>query len=223
MPISAQKLLTKIDELIELGREACEKEFPASRFHKAVPPEMFGKFHFGSLSFVRSVFGEEHPYFKKLNAMKGNGSVNVEAGIGLLESARLEIEQGWLTSLRGLVAADVFSDFLEMAEHFLQQDYKDPAAVMIGSVLEEHLRQLCTANKIPLEINQNGNLKGKKADTLNSDLTKADVYGKLDQKAVTFWLDLRNKAAHGHYAQYTKEQVVLMLQGVRDFILRKSI
>jgi hypothetical protein len=37
---------------------------------------------------------------------------------------------------------------------------------------------------------------------------------------VTAWLDLRNKAAHGQYADYTKEQVALTLQGVRDFISR---
>ena len=35
------------------------------------------------------------------------------------------------------------NDFLDMAYHLLENDYKDASAVMIGSVLEEHLRQLC--------------------------------------------------------------------------------
>jgi hypothetical protein len=43
---------------------------------------------------------------------------------------------------------------------------------------------------------------------------------KMDQKNVTAWLDLRNKAAHGHYEQYQKEQVALLISGVRDFITR---
>jgi hypothetical protein len=38
-----------------------------------------------------------------------------------------------------------------MAEHLLDQKYKDPAAVVVvGSVLEEHLRQLCTAAGLPV-------------------------------------------------------------------------
>jgi len=55
---------------------------------------------------------------------------------------------------------------------------------------------------------------------LNADLATSGVYGKLDQKNVTAWLDLRNKAAHGHYNEYTKEQVALLLNAVRDFVTR---
>ena len=62
--------------------------------------------------------------------------------------------------------------------------------------------------------------KPKKADQLNADLANASVYSKLDLKSVTSWLDLRNKAAHGKYSQYTKEQVQLMIQSVQDFMSR---
>jgi hypothetical protein len=44
-----------------------------------------------------------------------------------------------------------------------------------------------------------------------------DIYNLLVQKSVTAWLDLRNKAAHGHYTTYDTAQVNLMLAGVRDF------
>ena len=50
--------------------------------------------------------------------------------------------------------------------------------------------------------------------------TRAEVYSKLDQKNVTAWLDLRNKAAHGHYDQYESAQVGLLISGFRDFITR---
>jgi hypothetical protein len=49
-----------------------------------------------------------------------------------------------------------------------------------------------------------------------------DVYGKLDQKNVTAWLDLRNKAARSHYSEHTHEQVALLLGGVRDFFSADS-
>ncbi|HEY4905527.1 MAG TPA: hypothetical protein VIH89_18755 [Candidatus Sulfotelmatobacter sp.] len=137
--------------------------------------------------------------------------------VGILRALRDDYVSGNLQSVVELIHADVFADFLEMADYLLQQGYKDAAAVITGSVLEEHLRQLC--QKTGIVITQSGGAP-KKADTLNSDLAAAAVCSKLDQKSVTAWLDLRNKAAHGQYADYTKEQVALTLQGVRDFISR---
>ncbi len=104
-----------------------------------------------------------------------------------------------------------------MAEYLLEQGYKDAAAVIVGSVLEEHLRKL--AEKSGIALAQSGG-SPKKADGINSELAGATVYSKLDQKSITAWLDLRNKAAHGKYAEYTKEQATLALQGVRDFAVR---
>jgi uncharacterized protein (DUF2164 family) len=124
---------------------------------------------------------------------------------------------GYTQSVIELVHADIFADFLEMADYLLEQGYKDPAAVVTGSVLEEHLRKLCIKHGVPV-AKPDG--RPKTADTLNSELTGAGVYSLLDQKNVTAWLDLRNKAAHGKYSEYTKEQVALMLQAVRDFLSR---
>ena len=63
----------------------------------------------------------------------------------------------------------------------------------------------------------------KKADKLNADLAKAEIYNKLDQKNITAWLDLRNKAAHGKYNDYDKEQVRLLLDGITGFMSRVSV
>ncbi len=66
-----------------------------------------------------------------------------ESALGILEAIRDQIKGGWIETTKGLVTAEVFADFLEMAEHLLEQQYKDAAAVLVGGVLEEHLRQLC--------------------------------------------------------------------------------
>ena len=125
---------------------------------------------------------------------------------------------------KGLVSAEVFSDFLSMAEHLLSEHYKDPAAVLAGSVLEEHLRQLCQRNSIPIEpIRSDGTSVPLKADALKAELAKAGIYTALDQKQITAWLDVRNKAAHGKYAEYSEAQVDLMLRGVGEFITRTPI
>jgi hypothetical protein len=102
----------------------------------------------------------------------------------------------------------------------LDEGYKDAAAVIAGSALESHLRQLCMKNSIAIEVNPSKGIQPKKADSMNSDLGNANAISKLDQKNVTAWLDLRNKAAHGRYADYTRDQVVLLIAGVRDFVTR---
>lgn len=174
-----------------------------------------------SLSFISATYGKNHPYYAEFDrATKSSDLTNAEQGHAILLAIKHEIEKGWLLTIKQLVSAEIFSDFLEMSEHLLSQGYKDPAAVMIGSVLEENLRQLCTQNQIDIEIEKDDKYIAKKADRLNSDLAKAEVYTKLDQKAVTAWLDLRNKAAHGKYDEYTKAQVTLMQQGVTDFLAR---
>jgi hypothetical protein len=135
---------------------------------------------------------------------------------GVLKSLRSAYAQGYLTSLQELIHADIFADFLEMAEHLLSQGYKDPSAVMIGGVLEGHLRKLCLKHGVAI-TNTSG--EARKASQMNDDLAKV-AYDKLPQKGVTYWLDLRNKAAHGKYPEYDAREVTLMLQGVRDFVDR---
>lgn len=136
---------------------------------------------------------------------------------GALEALKYDYENGYLNSLTQLVHASVFADFLEMSQHLLDGGYKDPAAVLSGCVPEEHLRKLCDANSIPVD-DPSG--RARKADVLNADLAKANVYGKLDQKNVTAWLDLRNNAAHGKFSAYDAAQVALHIQSVRDFLSR---
>ncbi len=135
---------------------------------------------------------------------------------GVLRALKEAYEKDYLDNVAELIHADIFTDFVAMAEHLLSEGYKDPAAVIIGSVLEEQLRQLSVKNGIPTDFGG----KPKKADQLNADLSGNNVYSKLDQKSVTGWLDLRNKAAHGKYGEYTKEQVSILITAIQDFMVR---
>ena len=135
---------------------------------------------------------------------------------GILAALRSDVDGDYLQSLAELIRADLFSDFLSMAEYLLDGGYKEAAAVLIGGVLEEQLRSLAIKSGVPATVGS----RPIKVDQLNADLARANVYSVLYQKNVTAWLDLRNKAAHGKHAEYTKEQVVLMLQGVQDFAAR---
>lgn len=141
--------------------------------------------------------------------------------MGVVKALRDDLKGGYIRSLVELVHSEVFADFLEMAQHLCEAAYKDAAAVIAGSTLESHLRSLCSKAAIPVEVQKaGGRTEPKRADAMNSELAAAGGYSKLDQKAITAWLDLRNKAAHGKYAEYTQEQVSVMVSGIRDFIVR---
>lgn len=216
---------SRINQLLELAnRTMATKHSDRDGFSSYVNPELFFEFRMSSLSFILSMYGDKHPYYSDFNQkIVRPDPYDTEQGRGMLKSIKSEIDGGYLVTLKGIVSAEIFADFLEMAEHLLEQGYKDAAAVMIGSVLEEHLRQLCTKNGIALESFKSEKVIPKKADLLNSELSKESVYGKLDQKNVTAWLDLRNNAAHGKYHEYEKAQVVLMLQSVTDFMTRVKV
>lgn len=137
--------------------------------------------------------------------------------VAVLNALREDFAAGYATSVEELVHADVFGDFLEIADELLGKGYKDAAAVIGGSVLEEHLRKLASKSQLPTE---DSNGRPLKADTINADLAKASVYNKTEQKQVTAWLGLRNDAAHGHYDQYDQARVRLMLDGVTAFVVK---
>ncbi len=214
-----EKLLKRVDELIEQGNKVL-----ATLNNDWVDDGLFAGFRSASLSFLNKIFIPNHIYCSDFNiGVNAPRPEHVERGICILLSVKKEIEDGWLNKLKDLVTAEIFTDFLEMAEYFLSEEYKDPAAVIIGGVLEEHLRQLCQKNSIPIIITKGGKEVAIKANQLNQDLVKAGQYNKLEMKNVTAWLDLRNKAAHGKYSEYNKSQVDEMLQGVMGFITRNPL
>lgn len=137
----------------------------------------------------------------------------------VLHSCIWEIEQFGTLRFQELVHSDLFSDMLEAAEYLLGETYKDPAAVMAGGVLEQHLRELCRKHSIDATfINSKGDTKPKMIDAMNTDLAKASAYGKIEQKQVMAWAGIRNSAAHGEYGTYDGSQVRQMITGIRDFI-----
>jgi hypothetical protein len=219
-------LLKRLDQLLEHGQAVLKTGYSTGgqyNVNYVKSPEMAG-FRSASLSFIERVFGDGHPHFNQfLRKTEHEYRSDAEEGIEILKAIRAEIAGGWLVSVKGLVAAELFADFLEMAEHLLDAGYKDPAAVMIGSVLEEHLRQLCLKMEIPVEEERDGKTIPIKADRLNAELAKREAYSKLDQKQVTAWLDLRNNAAHGKYGAYNREQVKQFLSGSTEFMTRVSL
>jgi len=189
----------------------------------------FAELRSSGLSLIERIYSVKSIFYEDFNAYTnaqhirqvGPFAALMECS-GILRAVESEVDAGLLTTVKGVIAAEIFSDFLEMASYLLAEGYKDPAAVMIGGVLEEHLRQLCNKNEIGVIIQKDGKDIPKTADRMNAELAGANAYSKLYQKGVTSWLDLRNKAAHGQYSEYDKTQVEIMEQSVLDFITKTS-
>ncbi len=223
MKANSVELLKRIEFLEKQAQKTIETATQGS-LSKNISSALFHGFRSSTLSFLKATFETCHPFYVEFDQ---NTSIaryyELLKGIEILNSVKAEIQNGWFQTYKGLISSEIFSDFLEMANHLLDNKYKDPAAVMIGSVLEEHLRQLCNKYEIDTTIDREGDLIPKKADRLNSELASKDIYNKLDQKNITAWFDLRNKAAHGKYDEYTIDQVKIMQSGVSEFLARQQL
>jgi hypothetical protein len=100
-----------------------------------------------------------------------------------------------------------------MAQHLLDQGYKDPAASLCGAVLEDGLRRIAGNTKV--------NITGK--DDLNSlrdKLFQKKVTDRLAHQEITAWSTIRNSADHGKFGEYDNRQVKSMIDGARSFLIK---
>jgi len=140
---------------------------------------------------------------------------------GVLSALNTAYLDNLLISVQQRIHADIFEDFIEIAENFLQESekLKCPAAVMLGSVLESHIRKLCENNGIDTKIIKGDKEKFRHLHDMNVDLVKKGVYNSLFQGQIDVWYKIRSEAAHGNDIAYSKQQVIEMLSGIRRFII----
>lgn len=172
---------------------------------------------------IERLYGSESHYFQLLKAatqverfnyIHSNNHRHVSDLVGIFKAIKHDIKSGMLANFRSLIQAEIFADFLEMAEHLHREGYKDAAAVLLGAVFEDSLRKVADANGVNT-LNSKG--KPLTIDPLNAALAKKGVYNALVQKQITSWANLRNDAAHGHFGKYDAAQVQQMLLFVQKF------
>jgi hypothetical protein len=213
------QLVEQLDQITKLYENLAQRT--PHRDLSGVPESEHHKLVAMSRAAIRRIAGPSSEYMRHVEMVleddrKGWIGSKLTAIVGVVQSLRGDLVAGYLRTLGELLHAEVFGDLLEMADYLQGGGYKDAAAIITGAALESHLRRLAESNGIVVE--EEG--RPRKADQLNADLAKKEIYSKLDQKSVTAWLDLRNKAAHGKFAEYSKDQVALLMAGVRDFMLR---
>jgi hypothetical protein len=210
-----KRLVARLDELIAKADQVLAT-------HEPNPPNVIGfptlddasfsEWQTQSLAFLMNLLGEHHVYVESFREKVAGGYLgSVEAGKGILMAVREDVALGYLARVKALVAAELFSDFVEMGEHLLDAGYKDPAASLAGAVLENGLQQIATEQGIKLKARED-------LSSLNSKCAQAGVYNRLTQKKIQVWTGVRNHADHGEFDEYSASDVGEMLAGVTDFL-----
>ena len=209
--MEVDKVLKRLDTLISIGNTVSSACSLRERGTNVDAVEVFSQWRTSSLSFLNT-FPPEYIYSREFEGRcRALSLEDVEQGLGILRAAEDDIRGGYLQKVEMLVSAEVFYDFLDMAKHLLDNDYKDPAASLIGAVLEDGLRRICGNNNITVKSDDN-------ISSLNKKLADKDVYNRLKQREIEVWNKLRDYADHGHFDQYKPDDVNDMLKGVRSFL-----
>ena len=160
-----------------------------------------------------SACGRESEHFKSFTEAEEPRSLEGNSDrLGRLRAvflaAKEDFEGGYLSSVRNLVQAELFSTELEQARELLAAGYRIPAAVICGVVLETNLRGLCEKHS----------LAAGKLDKMNADLAKVGQYNSLVQKRITALAAIRNSAAHGNSAEFDDANVRSMIEEVEKLV-----
>lgn len=124
---------------------------------------------------------------------------------------------GGLVAVEEIVHADLFDDFLGMAQELLDKGFIGPAAVLAGSVLEGHLHKLALRSDIEL-TDENG--RARSVEAIGVDLRKRGVLTEVQRKSLAAWYAQRTEGAHGRSENLDPAEVGRTIDGVRDFIAR---
>jgi len=194
-----EKFIKKIDELIEKARSIQNYSD-------------FFEWKTSSENLINLICGQENDFYKNfVKHVVNRGPIFIQSGVGILKALKDALEQGYLKKIRHLVIAEVFTDFLDMAEHLLENGYKDAAAFLVGAVLENGLRKIAEKHNVTVKNNDDIN-------SLNTKLADQGIYNRIIQQQIQTWKRIRDAAAHGRFNEYNADQVKLMLEGVRKFL-----
>src|SRR5258708_6417787 len=108
-----------------------------------------------AISAVHRISGQRSPYSKDIDRLLHTLEplhMHMSSIMGVAKALLDDLKSGYLRSLVEIVHAEIFVDFLEMARHLCDSGYKDAAAVIAGSTLESHIRELCRKAGISVEV-----------------------------------------------------------------------
>ena len=190
-----QEIILKFRELIEKAERACNERSASPE--GMISGDLYFEVRTSALNLLSRIASEDSFYVRELREMDQPNPFVMK---GILNAALTDYSEGFMADNKLLVSAEIFADFLVQAEILLENDYKDAAAVVIRSVLEDGLRRLCVSNGVTSSSREG-------VHQLAEKLVRKSVLTSLQFKEIEAKKEVGNSAAHGRFEDYTKEDV----------------
>ena len=144
-----------------------------------------------------------------------------ERFVGVFRGAYNQVRDNRLASLIDIVRLESEDELLDQAMSLARADYLVAATVIAGGALETHLRYY--VDKHGLSFTGDGSISKYNGAVGQARKANPSLYSVTDGKLVESWGGLRNDAAHTPKEfNRTKDEVKLMIDGVRQFIARTT-
>lgn len=215
-----EEILAELDALI------AEAERLDSSFHLAnmgtyqstAPEYEHRTFVTAALAAVGRIAGPSSEFYQGIQMPKDGTRISVPgysptvipSTRGSLVALRSAVAAGLLQSLESRLRASIHDDFLEQASELRAAEYHVAAMVLIGGVLEDHLRRLCEARALAW--------KGAGGLSKYNDLLRDQVYPQSTWRRIQAIADVRNEAAHGNGGRVKPDDVEDAIPFVRRVI-----
>ncbi len=212
--MSIEAIRDRLARLAELGSELIATRYKSDVSHQEfVDAGAFREWRVGCVAFLREALGEDSPYTKEFEFNCDSPYLSAVArGQAVLRATREYIDFGPVARVEELVAAEIFTDLLGIAERLLRAQRLSAGVVVACSVLEDVMRRSARHRSIPIRENVDD------LSALNAKLSAAGVYGPALQKRIDEWADLRSRAEGGELLPAMRPSADSLLRGVREFM-----
>lgn len=218
--VPKKDVLQQLDRLIAEGQrlDGSYQLDGMGHYHSKLPPADFHAFSTSARSAIARITGTQSEFYAVLPdtlpaqvTFTHAGASFVAVFTGALRAVRDAVDADLLVSLENRLRANVYDDLLDQADALLKAGYHVAAMVLIGGVLEDHLRKLCDARSLTWP--GAGSLS-----KYNDVLYKANLYAKPVLSRIQGIAHLRNDAAHGKGAAVNVDDVEDALRQMRRLL-----
>jgi hypothetical protein len=212
--VNIDAIRERLARLSELSSELLETRYKSDVSRQEfVDGAAFREWRVGCIAFLREALGEDSPYTKEFEFNCDSPYLSAVArGQAVLRAAREYIDFGPVARVEELVAAEIFTDLLGIAERLLREQRVSAGVVVACAVLEDVMRRSARHRKVPIRENVDD------LSALNAKMSAAGVYGEPLQKRIAEWAAMRTRAENGELTAEMRTAAEALLRGTREFV-----
>lgn len=212
-----EKLLKTIDDLLRRFPEVEKSWYHSGMGGWFINISDYESLMTEVLSLIPHIYGFGHPNSQRvINAYNQQSLKGLKIVKGIIEGTKNNIEKGLISEITESITIDIKTDFLNSAQEFIENDQKDPAAVLGCVVLEDSLKKLAKKNGIE-------GVQSKEMSVVANTLLSKKIIDKFTHSSILSFRNLRNAAFHAQWDEISLESVRLLLTFLPIFINRFKV